>query len=126
VGLATPASPLEVLRLMDIHGATVTYFRGTFEYEPDRERIITATVFIHPEVLGRVGYSSEVAAAPPITWWTTANRFLAAWAFAYGLDDELAGAFEDPDPTDAEEGVTFEGSWFEIGRREEGVEYEYR
>lgn len=122
---ATPAGPLEVLQLIDLHGATVTYFRGTFEYEPDRERIINAVVYVAPEVLHRTGYSAEVAAAPPIAWWTTSLNFLEAWGISYGLDDGLTDVFRDPDPDDPEEGVEFEGLVFEIGRAE-GVDYDYR
>ena len=132
VGTATPASPLEVLRLIDIHGATVTRFVGVFDYEPGRTRIIPSIVYIAPVVLARrnglettPSYSEWVAGAPPIMWRDTARAFLLSWALAYGMDERLRESLEEDD-AESGEGVDIDAWIFEIGQREEGQDYDYR
>jgi hypothetical protein len=123
---ATPSTELEVLQMMDLHGATVSYFHGRFKYEEERDRIVAATVFIAPEVFDHVGYSRLVGAGTPIDWPATAAAFLEGWAVAYGLDDNLRDTFgPDSDDDEEDEGLELEELPFDIGEGE-GHNYDYR
>lgn len=114
--LATPASELDVLRMIDEHGATVLSFRGKFRYQPNRERKIYAHVYVDPETLEDAAYSASIRSAPPIDWDWTARAFMNGWIDAYGLDDEFQEEIDD-------KGSVVSELEFNIGRDEEGVDY---
>lgn len=114
---ATPASQTRVLEMMAEHGITVYSFIGHFNYEPDRERVITAKVYVSPSVFEESGFAAAVAGIPPTDWDHLARAALNAWARAYGLDDDFQEEID-------QGGAFLTGLAFDLGR-DPFVDYDY-